>query len=208
LKFKLLLVIMGVMLIAVYGALAVLIVGLSGPRSAEIAPTTPETGAGEGPLTAREAYAMASSEAQNWREDAQLVNATASWANVASEEQLAEEVAWGFTFLSPQSAETQILSVTRAGAERSHEMRSTSTSRVADLTSWQVDSPDVVNLFLDHGGREFLNQHPGATITLRLGPEQESSRLVWLAMGIQSADKSTFVLQVDANTGEVISAAP
>lgn len=206
-RFKLLLVILGVMLIAVYGALAVLVVGFSGPRSADTAPT-PESGAAEGPLTAREAYALASSEAQSWREDAQLTSATASWANVASEEQLAQDVAWGFTFFSPQSAETQILSVTREGAERSHEMRSTSTSSVADVASWQVDSPEVVSLFLDNGGREFLSQHPGATITLRLGPEVDSPRLVWLAMGIQSADKATFVLQVDASTGEVLSATP
>jgi hypothetical protein len=207
LRFKLLLAIMGVMLIAVYGALAVLIVGFSGPRAAETAPTT-ESGVGEGPLTAREAYALASSEAQNWREDAQLVNATASWANVGSEEQLLRDVAWGFTFFSPQSAETQIFSVTRMGAERAREMRGTSTAGMADVASWQVDSPEVVNLFLNHGGSDFLNQHPGATITLRLGPEQDGSRLVWLAMGIQSADKATFVLQVDAGTGEVLSAAP
>jgi hypothetical protein len=207
LRFKLLLVIMGVMLIAVYGALAVLIVGFSGPRSAQTAPT-PESGRGEGPLTAREAYALASSEAQTWREDAQLVNATASWANVGSEEQLLRDVAWGFAFFSQQSAETEILSVTRAGAERSHEMRGTSSAGMADVASWQVDSPEVVNLFLDHGGRDFLNQHPGATITLRLGPEEDNSRLVWLAMGIQSADKATFVLQVDASTGEVLTATP
>ena len=206
-KFKLLIVILGAMLIAVYGALAVLIVGFSGPASPESTPTS-EGGAGEGPLTAREAYALAVSEAQNWREDAQLVSATASWANVGSEEQLAEDVAWGFTFLSQQSAETQILSVTRVGAERAREMRSTSAVRAADVASWQVDSPQALALFLEHGGRDFLSQHPGATITLRLGPEEESSRLVWLAIGIQSADKSTMVLKVDASTGEVLNDTP
>jgi hypothetical protein len=151
---------------------------------------------------------LAVSEAQNWREDAQLVSATASWANVASEGQLAEDVAWGFTFLSEQSAEMQILSVTRLGAERAREMRSTSTLRVADVASWQVDSPQALALFLEHGGRDFLSQHPGATISLRLGPEEESSRLVWLAIGIHSADKSTMVLEVDASTGEVLNDTP
>ena len=206
-KFKLLIVILGAMLIAVYGALAVLIVGFSGPGSADTAPTS-ESGAGEGPLTAREAYALALSEARNWQDDALLVSATASWANVASEQQLAEDVAWGLTFLSQQSAEMQILSVTRLGAERAREMRSTSAMRAADVASWQVDSPEVVNLFLEHGGRDFLSQHPGATISLRLGPEEESSRLVWLAIGIQSADKSTMVLKVDASTGEVLNDTP
>ena len=202
-KFKLLIVILGAMLIAVYGALAVLIVGFSGDAPPENTPTS-GSGTGEGPLTAREAYALAVSKAQNWREDAQLVNATASWANVASEEQLAADAAWGFTFVSGQSAEMEILSVTRLGAERVREMRSPSSLRTADIGSWQVDSPEVVSLFLEHGGRDFLSQHPGATISLRLGPEEASSRLVWLAIGIQSADKSTMVLEVDASTGEVL----
>ena len=206
-RFKLLIVILGAMLIAVYGALAVLIVGFSGRGSGDTAPTS-ESGAGEGPLTAREAYALALSEARNWQDDAQLVSATASWANVASEEQLAEDVAWGFTFLSAQSAERQILSVTRVGVERVREMRASATVRTADVASWQVDSPQALALFLEHGGRDFLSQHPGATISLRLGPEEASSRLVWLALGIQSADKSTMVLEVDASTGEVLNDAP
>ena len=206
-KFKLLIVILGAMLIAVYGTLAILIIGFSGNAPPGSTPTS-DSSTGEGPLTAREAYALALSEARNWQDDAQLVSATASWANVGSEEQLAEDVAWGFTFLSGQSAETQILSVTRVGAERVREMRSTSAMRAADVASWQVDSPQALALFLEHGGRDFLNQHPGATISLRLGPEEESSRLVWLAMGIQSADKSTMVLEVDASTGEVLNDAP
>jgi hypothetical protein len=198
---------LGVVLVLVYGTLAILIIGFSGRGSPESSPTT-ESAAAQAPLTAREAYALALSEARNWQEDAQLVSATASWANVGSEEQLLQDVAWGFTFLSAQSAETQILSVTRVGAERAREMRSTSATRPADVASWQVDSPQVVNLLLEQGGRDFLSQHPGATISLRLGPEEASSRLVWLAIGIQSADKSTMVLEVDASTGEVLNDTP
>ena len=206
-RFKLLVVILGVILVLVYGILAILIVGVSGSGSPDSTPTS-ESGTGEGPLTAREAYALAVSEAQNWRQDAHLVNATASWVNVASEEQLAEDVAWGFTFLSAQSREAKIVSVTRLGAESARDMPSTAAMRTADVTLWDVDSPEVVSLLLDHGGRDFLNQHPGATISLRLGPEEESSRLVWLAIGLQSADKSTMVLEVDASTGEVLNDTP
>jgi hypothetical protein len=207
LKFKLLILILGVMLILVYGALAILIVGFSGPRSADTAPT-PESSAAEGPLTAREAYALAVSEARQWQEDAQLVNATASWANVSSEQQLGQDVVWGFTFLSGQSAEVEIISVTRLGAERVRAMRATSTVRTTDLTSWGLDSSEAVNLLLEHGGRDFISQHPGATITLRLGPEEQGTRLVWLGLGIQSADRSTMVLEIDASTGEVLNATP
>lgn len=206
-RFKLLLVILGVIVVLVYGTLAILIIGVSGSGSPESTPTS-RSGAGEGPLTAREAYALAVSEAQNWREDAQLENATASWLDVASEEQLAADVAWGFTFLSAQSREAKILSVTRLGAESARDMPSTAAMRAADVALWDVDSPEVLSLLLEHGGRDFLNQHPGATISLRLGPEEDSSRLVWLAIGIQSADRSTMVLEVDASTGEVLNDTP
>jgi hypothetical protein len=207
LRFKLVLVILGVVLVLVYGTLAVLIVGFSGPASLQSTPTT-ENGAAEGPLTAREAYALAVSEAQKWQEDAQLMNATASWANVSSKEQLTADVAWGFTFLSAQSREANIVSVTRMGAESARDMPSTSAMRTVDLTSWDIDSPEVVSLLLEHGGRDFLSQHPGATISLRLGPEEDSPRLVWLAIGIHSADKSTMVLKIDASTGELLNNAP
>jgi hypothetical protein len=207
LKFRLLILILGVVLILVYGALAILIVGFSGPRAADTA-ATPESSAAEGPLTAREAYALAVSEARQWQEDAQLVNATASWADVSSEQQLGQDVAWGFTFLSASSREAKIVSVTRLGAESARDMPSTAAMRTADLTSWDIDSSEAVNLLLEHGGRDFISQHPGATITLRLGPEEQGTRLVWLALGIQSADRSTIVLEIDASTGEVLNATP
>ena len=206
-RFKLLLVILGAILLLVYGTLAILIFGFSGPGSPESSPTA-ESGSTQAPLTAREAYALALSEARNWQDDAQLVSATASWNNIDAEEQLFEDVAWGFTFLSAQSAQTQIISVTRVGAERVREARSTSSVRTADVASWQVDSPEVVNLFLEHGGRDFLSQHPGATISLRLASEEDSDRLAWLAIGIQSAEKATMVLKLDAGTGELLATAP
>lgn len=206
-RFKLVLVILGVVLVLVYGTLAVLVVGLSGRGLPQSSPPT-DSGLTDAPLTAKEAYALGLYEARSWQNDAQLVSATASWANVGSQEQLAEDVAWGFTFLSAQSREAKIVSVTRLGAEGAREMPSTATMRTADVSLWDVDSPEVVSLLLEHGGRDFLSQHPGATISLRLGPEEDSSRLVWLAIGIQSADKSTLVLEVDASTGEVLNDTP
>ena len=80
--------------------------------------------------------------------------------------------------------------------------------QIVDMALWQVESPQVLRLFLDHGGRDFLAQYPGATVTLRLGPETDGERLVWLASGIHSADGSTMTLQVDASTGEVTGPTP
>jgi len=159
-------------------------------------------------FTAKDAYPMALREAQSWQADAQLVSATASWGELTAEQLLQEGTSWGITFFSPQTRQIRIVSVTQGGAEGVESIDVPPTVRTADVTSWRVDSPEVLRLFLDHGGRDFLGQHPGATVSLRLGPEENSERLVWLAFGIYSADRSSMSLQVDASSGEVIGRAP
>lgn len=195
-KFKLLMIILGVMVVAVYGVLAILVLGVSGPGPSSQS---------EVDLTAKEAYPTALEAAQAWQADAQLVSATASWRDLAAEQLLEEDASWGFTFFSPQARQIRIVSVTGQGPEGVESLDVPPTVRITDVALWQVDSPQVLRLFLDHGGRDFLTQHPGATVTLRLGPEERGERVVWLAFGIYSADRSTMTLQVDASSGEVIS---
>lgn len=197
-KFKLLMIILGVMVVAVYGVLAILVLGVSGsgPSSESEADSN---------LTAKEAYPVALEVAQAWQADAQLVSATASWRDLTAEQLLEEDASWGFTFFAPQARQIRIVSVTGQGAEGVESIDVPPTVRIADVALWEVDSPQVLRLFLDHGARDFLTQHPGATVTLRLGPEEGGERVVWLAFGIYSADRSTMTLQVDASTGEVIS---
>jgi hypothetical protein len=206
-RFRLLLIIMGVLVIVVYGTLAVLIMGMSGTEpgattspSEETAPRTVET--------ARDTYPAAMTEAQSWQPEAQLVSATASWANVEAEEDLEEAPAWGFSFLSPETRQVRVVSVTQDGAEQAQTVDATAKTRTIDVTAWQVDSTEMLSLFLDNGGRDFLAQHPGATITLRVGLEEDGERLVWYAMGIHSGDRATIVVGVDATTGELLSTTP
>jgi hypothetical protein len=196
LKIKLLLIIMGMAVVVVYGILAILLVGVPG-RSAS-----------PGGLTAKDAYPLALEKAQTWQTDAQLVSATASWRDLTAEQLLEEDASWGFTFFSPQSRQIKIISVTEAGAQGVESINVPPTLRVLDVTSWQVDSPQVLGLFLDRGGRDFLAQHPEATVSLRLGLEEGGEGLVWLAFGIDNTDRSTMTLQIDGNSGNVMSPTP
>jgi type II secretory pathway pseudopilin PulG len=194
LKKKLSLLILGVLVLAVYGALAVLLVGRLGTSPSRTAV-----------LTAKEAYKLALAEAQAWQGDAQLVSGTASWNGVTAEQLLQEKAAWGFTFLSPQARQVRIVSVTEAGAAGVQTINATAQTRSADVSLWEVDSPHVLSLFLEHGGRTFLSEHPGATITVRLGRDEGGERLVWLAFGIDSSSDATLTVQVDTSNGEVMS---
>jgi hypothetical protein len=197
LKLRVVLIVLGVVVLAVYGVLAVLVIGLPG-----------RSGASQKGFTALAAYPAALAAAQAWQSDAQLVSATTSWSDLTADELFEAETSWGFTFHSPQTREIRIVSAAADGAEGIESLPATARTRGVDVGFWQVDSPQVLDLFLNHGGRDFLAQHPGATVSLRLGPEEGGERLVWLAFGIYTADRSTMTLQVDANTGEVISRAP
>ena len=201
-RFRLLLVILGVLVIAVYGTLAVLILAMSGTDSAmEEPPPGPA-------VTARDTYPAAVTEAQTWQPESQLVSATASWSNVQSEEDLEEVAAWGFTFLSPQTRKIRVVSVTPDGAQHVQTADAGPKTRAVEVSAWQVDSTEVVDLFLNNGGGGFLAQHPGATVSLRVGLEEDSDRLVWYAMGIHSAERATLVIAVDATSGELLSTTP
>jgi hypothetical protein len=201
-RLRILILILAVLLIAVYGTLAVLVLAVGGTDSTdqEAEPHTLET--------ARDTYPAAVAEAQSWQDEAQLVSATASWSNVQTEADLQQTAAWGFTFLSPQTRQVRVVSVTPDGAEHVQTADATAKTRGVEVSAWRVDSKEVLNLFLDNGGRDFLAQYPGATITLRVGLEEGSERLVWYAMGIYSPERATIVVAVDATSGELLSTAP
>jgi hypothetical protein len=201
-RLRILILILAVLLVAVYGTLAVLVLAVGGTDSeAQVAePRTLET--------ARDTYPAAVAEAQSWQDEAQLVSATASWSNVQTEEDLQQTAAWGFTFLSPQTRQVRVVSVTPDGAEHVQTADATAKTRGVEVSAWRVDSEQVLSLFLDNGGRDFLAQYPGATITLRVGLEEGSERLVWYAMAIYSPERATIVVAVDATTGELLSTAP
>jgi hypothetical protein len=72
-----------------------------------------------------------------------------------------------------------------------------------DLSRWQLDSPEVIRLFLERGGQEFLAQHPDAGLHLRLAAE-EDGRLFWLASSLSGGNKDSLSVTIDAQSGEVI----
>jgi len=179
--------------VVVYGAL-----GYSVFRSRRPAASSPKTA-----FTAQTAYSRAGA-AKEWRDDAYLLSATAAWGQ-AREKGLREgKTSWAFYFLSPLARQIQVFSVTAEGVAGTRTMDALSVPSGVDPSRWQMDSPEVTKVFLDQGGRDFLARHPGAAVHLQLAA-QEDGRLVWMASGLSSQDKSTFSLEIDATTGEVIS---
>lgn len=178
--------------IVVYGALGFFALRSRGPTA-----TVTEVG-----FTAKTAYPLAEEAAKGWREDAQLLSATAAWGEATEKELASGKTSWGFYFLSPLARQIKAFSVSGESATGTKTFDLTSTPQGIDLSRWQVDSPEAIKIFLDQGGRDFLARYPGAAVHLRLAA-QEDGRLVWTASGLSSQDKSTFSLEIDATTGEV-----
>jgi hypothetical protein len=191
-KLKYLIIGLGLLVAVTYGILAILLVNSSFTR----VPDSPG-------FTAKEAFPRALEAARAWQSDAQLVSANASWRGLRPEELMAEEVSWSFAFFSPQARSVRIWSMTAQGAAAVETINASPKTRALESAAWEVDSPQVLTAFLNHGGSGFLEANPEATVSLRLGPSEDGESPIWLAFGISSSNRSTLTVQVDPVSGEV-----
>ena len=179
--------------VVVYGALGFYVF-----QSRRPAASSPETA-----FTAQTAYPLAEGAAKDWRDDAYLLSATAAWSQ-ATEKGLREgKTSWAFYFLSPLARQIRVFSVTAEGVAGTRTMDALSVPSGIDPSRWQVDNPEVIRLFLEQGGQGFMEQHPDASLHLRLAAD-EDGRLVWMASSLSSGSKENLSVKIDAQTGEVI----
>jgi len=189
------------LVLAVYGGL-LLVVTCGGVRVESVAPRpTPPWKV----LTAQEAYPLAREAAKAWQPDAQLSNATSAWGSGATpQELLAGKTTWGFHFVSPATSQLCIVSVV---GEEAHVIKSDHLPRLPvllEVAGWNIDSPQALSIFLDHGGRDFLAAHADADVHLRLLTSVENGTLLWLAVGLAANDGLTHTVSIDAVTGAVV----
>lgn len=198
--------IIGVLLlivVAVYGALLFVVSGgLEGglPQAGSSGEPTPAYKV----LTAKEAYPRAEKVAREWQSDARLSGATAAWNQPTVAELTTGRTAWGFSFASPSVKETAIVTVIGQQAELVRVQQASKVPELLDVAGWQVDSPQAIGIFLDHGGEGFLRDHPQSEIHLRLSTRAEEGTISWLVIGLSADGQSSAYLQIDAITGRVL----
>lgn len=189
--------------VAVYGALLFIVSGgLRGSPPQAGSPGRP-TPAYE-VLTAKEAYPRAEKVAREWRNDAWLSSATAAWNRPTVDELMKGQTAWGFSFVSPSAGETAIVTVIGQQAGLVQVQPVSKVPEILDVVGWQVDSPQAIRMFLDHGGEGFLRDYPESEIHLRLSTRAEEGTISWLAIGLSADGQSSSFLQIDAITGRVL----
>ncbi len=157
--------------------------------------------------TAKVAYAAAQNEAQAWQPDAELLNASATWPQGATVQQLLDgETNWGFTFYSPSAQEAAVISVVEDQAALVSTGPHTQENPVLNVSGWNLDSREVIRSLLQEGGNDFINQEQVTTLTTALfaDDQERNGRMEWQASLISLANGRALTLRIDATSGEIL----
>ena len=75
-----------------------------------------------------------------------------------------------------------------------------------DITNWQLDSNDAIQIMLDSGGEQMIADEGITILTMALltGNQYESNELEWLVSLIAPQNGRILDLRLNAHTGELI----
>ncbi len=147
--------------------------------------------------TGQEAYRLALPKAQAWHDDVVVTGVEAVWRQPASPELLRGKTNWVLYFYSPSAHQTRTLSVVGKTVQINQTNDTDTAPKFIDNNTWQVDSPQAIQTFLQNGGQTFLNSYPHANIHIQLH-QAENGGAEWRIMGVISPGKPTMLFYVNA----------
>lgn len=147
--------------------------------------------------TAREAYDLAQPVARDWRGDAALLSASASWQ---PEVDFTDgRASWTFVFYSQEESATVMISVID---KKPRVVRTTALFervQLGDANQWQVDSPEAISQLLVNGADDFMRLHAKVNLVLTLDVKGEPT---WRSTFLDPQTKESYSLNITADTGE------
>jgi hypothetical protein len=153
----------------------------------------------ETPHSARSLYDRAEQAAKEWRPDAGLVSAAASWP-FATLDQLSGPVDWTLSFFSPGTQSVHVLNVHQNQITPIRETLSPYPLPVMEIERWRVDSHEALNAWLNGGGGDFLRSHSVVDVSARL--RLEDGQLVWSVIGSGPEGQPAWGVLLDAVDGD------
>jgi len=139
--------------------------------------------------------------------DAKLVSASAQWQAVDAERLLEGTPYWVFVFYSATQRSVFDVSVDAGGARVVNRVQVWVAPDTLELGAWREGPRDALSVFLAYSGREFLEEHPGATVSLHLAAGEERKG-VWSVAFLDPESRETVSIQVDAETLEILFVSP
>lgn len=150
--------------------------------------------------TALTSFQVAQPVAQQWAADAKLLSARAAWPEGDSFDP--EAAAWNFVFFSSGQSATALISVSQNQAQLISNRQLDRRLNLYATTGWEIDSPQLLSIVLENGGRDFLEQYGQGNLTLTL---DTNDQFVWRARIINTDVPASLTLHVDPGNGEVLS---
>ncbi|MCA9933537.1 MAG: hypothetical protein H6662_03770 [Ardenticatenaceae bacterium] len=153
--------------------------------------------------TAKVGYASAQRGVQDWYDDAVLLDATATWPEGVTETTLrAGEANWAYTFYSAANSAVTLVTVRGDEASRISESPYVVSDSVADVESWNVDSQEAVDLFLNEGGAQFLRDEGPSAMVMKL--TTTNGRMEWFLSLFANRNGRSYSMFIDATSGAVV----
>lgn len=171
-------------------------------QAAVVAPTSVFTGE-----TSLMAYGRAQSAAAAWQPDARLLNAQATWPQLANSQQLRDgKTTWGFTFYSPAAQEIAVISVVEDAARIVSQGPYQQTGNLLNATGWNLDSQEAITAMLAAGGSQFFSETGVASLTmmLTLDDSEGDGRMEWQMNLIAPQHGRGLKMRIDATSGEIL----
>ena len=185
-------------------AMLLLIAGCTYPGPAEPTPTPAPT---LEPVSLWNAYRRAEVTVRSEAPDAGLVSASTQWQTEDPDTLLEDPPQWAFVFYSPSQQTVFDLLVDASQARVANRAQVWTTPQTLEPGGWQEGPRDALSIFLAYGGQEFLEGHPGATVSLHLATNEEGAA-VWTIAALDIATRETLSLQIDAANLQVLTILP
>lgn len=153
--------------------------------------------------TALVAYAIAQRALQDWHSDAVLLNASATWPRSANANELGQGLAnWAYTFYSPSNNSITLVSVRGDDAKRLSESVYSQPAAPLDAGGWRLDSQQAMQLFLNNGGAQFLQEQGASTLLMQLTTSE--AQVTWFLSLYAEGNGRSYSMRINATTGDVL----
>jgi len=196
---KLALLMLGIICLSLYGFLFWSDHVASNPE-----PTAPPPSAGQEAVDLWEAYNRAQMAARASDPDAQPVSASTQWQAATEDALLAGAHQWSFGFYGARDEKAIDVVVTPGSARLANQAQVWDAPLTLSEGAWQQGPRDALLVFLARGGREFLQKHKQAVVSMHLANSEEAGPL-WDVAAVTMGDRSLVAVRIDAETLEVLS---
>lgn len=143
--------------------------------------------------------------ALNWKENAILVSASATWSpGVSITDLTSGRAEWTFVFYDSASSSAVNISVVNDKATIGKPYIVSEPIAPLALSGWKLNSDMAISLFLEKGGHQFLTNEQNVSVFMKLSTVTETQKIEWLMAAISDTSGNSYTMWLDATSGAIL----